>query len=262
MVLSESKSLSLSGSTSQAVSISIAIPISIWIGPENLHGIALTAGMDALDKNNHCGHKISILYHSCSYIRVQPLIRSSITGVAGISLLHLHSRMVPKHKIRIFIGFHPFVRRTSTKEDAMQGKKILCVAAGGLAALAALLLWSGCATAPPANVKMVDCTGAKIQWEVAPEAEITRFDCALGTHAGDPSLIYTVQLKNASDKARRFKLSVYLQDMGKAVAYLVPRKGKPPQLAPSEEATIKIPFMKTTAMSKKTLIRVVPIISE
>jgi hypothetical protein len=145
----------------------------------------------------------------------------------------------------------------------MQGKKLLHVAAGGAAALAVLLLWCGCATAPPpTNVKMVECTGAKIQWEVAPEAEITRFACALGTHEGDPSLIYTIQLKNASDKAHRFRLSVYLQDMGKAVAYLVPTKGKPPQLAPGQEATIKIPFMKTTAMSKKTLVRVAPMSSE
>ncbi len=145
----------------------------------------------------------------------------------------------------------------------MQRRRFVCVAVGGLTVLSALLIWSGCATAPPpANVKMVECTGTKFQWEVAPEAEIVSLACTLGTHEGDPSLIYTVTLKNVSDKAYRFRLGVYLLDMDKAVAYLVPTKGKPPQLDPGAEATVKIPFMKTTAMSRKTLVRVVPMSSE
>lgn len=145
----------------------------------------------------------------------------------------------------------------------MQGRKFVSVAAAGLAVLSAVFFWNGCATAPPpANVKMVECTGAKIQWDVAPEAEIVNFACTLGTHGGDPSLIYTLKLKNAADKAHRFRVGIYLLDMDKAVAALVPRKGKPPQLAPGAEATVKIPFMKTTAMSRKTMVRVVPMSSE
>ena len=145
----------------------------------------------------------------------------------------------------------------------MQGRKFARIAAGGVAMLTTLLLWSGCATAPPpTNVKGVDCTGSKIQWDVAPEAEITSFACAFGTHEGDPSLIFTIAMKNVSDKASRFRLGVYLLDMDKAVAYLVPTKGKPPQLAPGEDATVKIPFMKTTEMSKKIMVRVAPMSSE
>jgi hypothetical protein len=144
----------------------------------------------------------------------------------------------------------------------MLESKIAGLAARWLAALSALFIWCGCATAPPANVKSIDCAGAKIQWEVAPEAEIVHFACALGMHEGDPSLIYTIQLKNVADTAHRFRVCVFLQDMDKAVAYLVPTKGKPPQLAAGEDATIKIPFMKTTVMSKKTLVRVVPMSSD
>jgi hypothetical protein len=145
----------------------------------------------------------------------------------------------------------------------MQGKKFARSAAGGVAILTALVILGGCATAPPpANVKMVDCAGPKIQWDVAPEAEITSFACAFGTHEGDPSLIFTIALKNVSGKALRFRLGVYLLDMDKAVAYLVPTTGKPPQLAPGQEVTVKIPFMKTTAMSKKIMVRVVPMSSE
>jgi hypothetical protein len=160
-------------------------------------------------------------------------------------------------------GVPPFIRCSRKKEDAMQGSKLGSLAARWPAALSALLIWYGCTTAaPPANVKMIDCTGAKIQWEVAPEAEIVHFACALGVHGGDPSLIYTIKLKNTADKAYRFRVGVFLQDMNKAVAYLVPRKGKPPLLAPGEEATAEIPFMKTTVLSKKTLVRVVPMSSE
>jgi len=145
----------------------------------------------------------------------------------------------------------------------MQGRKFVRIAVGGLAMLSALFIWSGCATAPPpANVKKVECAGSNIQWDVAPEAEIVSLSCAFGTHEGDPSLIYTVKLKNVADKAYRFRLGVFLLDMDKAVSYLVPIKGKPPQLAPGEEATVKIPFMKTTAMSKKTMVRVVPMSGE
>jgi hypothetical protein len=145
----------------------------------------------------------------------------------------------------------------------MQARKPYHVVTKGLAASFAVLIWYGCATAPPPdNVKAIDCAGARIQWEVAPEAEIVHFACTLGTHEGDPSLIYTIQLKNVTDKAHRFRLAVFLLDMDKAVAYLVPTKGKPPQLAPGEEATIKIPFMKTTIMSKKILVRVVPMSSK
>ncbi len=141
----------------------------------------------------------------------------------------------------------------------MQARKFARITVAGLAVLSALVLWSGCATAPPpTNLKLMDCAGSNIQWEVAPEAEIVNFSCALGTHEGDPSLIYTVKLKNAADKAYRFRLGIFLLDMDKAMGYLVPAKGKPPVLAPGEVATVKIPFMKTTAMSRKTMVRVVP----
>ena len=145
----------------------------------------------------------------------------------------------------------------------MQGRKFFRTAAVWLAVLGLLLIWTGCATAPPpANVKMVDCAGAKIQWDVAPEAELTNFACAMGTHDNDPALIFTVGLKNAASTPLRFRLGVFLTGMDKAVSYLVPIKGKPPQLASGEEATVKIPFIKTTAMAKNILVRVAPMSSE
>jgi hypothetical protein len=144
----------------------------------------------------------------------------------------------------------------------MHGRRYVCTAAGGLAVLCVALIWTGCATAPPANVKMVDCQGAAIDWDVAPEAEIVDFACAMGTHGKDPALNFKVRLKNAAQEPLRFRLGVYLLDMDKAVAYLVPTKGKPPRLAPGQEATVTIPFIKTTAMAKKIMVRVAPMSSE
>ena len=144
----------------------------------------------------------------------------------------------------------------------MQGRKSFCSSAAFLAVLAVSLVWTGCATAPPSNVKMVQCTGSKIEWQVAPEAEITKFDCALGTHGGEPSLIYSVGLKNLASQPYRFRLGIFLPEMDKAVSYLVPTKGKPPQLAAGEETTVKIPFMKTTTMPEKVMVRVAPMSSD
>jgi hypothetical protein len=145
----------------------------------------------------------------------------------------------------------------------MQGMKSVRVAAGWVAVLSVIAILTGCATAPPpANVKMVDCAQGNITWDVAPEAEITNFACAFGTHAGDPSLIFTTELKNVGSQPHRFRLGIFLLDMDKAAAYLVPRKGKPPQLASGQQATVKIPFMKTTVMPKKILVRVTSMASD
>ncbi len=121
-----------------------------------------------------------------------------------------------------------------------------------------LLALAGCATAPPPNVKAVNCETAKIEWEVAQEAEITEFGCAMGKKGVDPALIYTVALKNVSERPLRFRLNIFLLDMDKAAGHLVPRKGKPPVVAPGATKTVKIPFIKTTTMPSKIHVLVAP----
>ena len=145
----------------------------------------------------------------------------------------------------------------------MQGRKFVRTAAALVVVLGLSLIWTGCATAPPpANVKTVDCAGTEIQWDVAPEAEITNFACTMGESGGDPALIFTVGLKNVASSPLRYRLSIFLAGMDKAVSYLVPRTGKPPQLAAGKEETVKIPFAKTTAIARKILVRVAPMSSE
>jgi hypothetical protein len=125
---------------------------------------------------------------------------------------------------------------------------------GGLFVLPAVLiglLFLGCATGPPPNVKSNTCSIEKIAWDVDPQAEIMDFSCAMGQHAGEDSLIFTTGLKNVGQQPVRFRLAIFLDEMDKAVAYLVPTSGKPPVLAPGADATVKIPFMKHTVMPGK-----------
>ena len=95
---------------------------------------------------------------------------------------------------------------------------------------------------------------ASIKWEVVKEAKLTQFDCALGKHGGQPSLIFNVGLENASSTALRYRINIFLEDMDKAAGHLVPRKGKPPVLEPGKTASVKIPFIGTNKESKKILV--------
>ncbi|MBL0713890.1 MAG: hypothetical protein JJV98_09320 [Desulfosarcina sp.] len=140
----------------------------------------------------------------------------------------------------------------------MHGKRSVGRVVVFLAIPLMLLAWTGCATAPPSNVKSVDCATARIEWEVAPEVEVVSFGCAMGKQGTDPALIYTVALKNVTDRPLRYRLNIFLLDMDKAAGHLVPRKGKPPRVAPGKTETVKVPFIKTTSMPGKIHVLVVP----
>ena len=99
----------------------------------------------------------------------------------------------------------------------------------------------------------VNCD-AKIKWDITKEAKLTQFDCALGTHGGQTSLIFNVGLENISETALRYRINIFLEDMDKAAGHLVPRKGKPPVLEPGASANVKIPFIGTDKESKKILV--------
>lgn len=141
----------------------------------------------------------------------------------------------------------------------MHGRRFFNRAAIAMALLSVSLVLSACASAPPPNVNGVDCQAKSIEWEVAKSAEILKFSCAMGKQGMDPALIYTVELKNVTDKPLRYRVNIFLLDMDKAAGALVPRKGKPPAVAPGETASVKIPFIKTTAMPAKMLVRVAPL---
>ena len=95
---------------------------------------------------------------------------------------------------------------------------------------------------------------AGITWEVAKEAKLTQFDCALGESGGQPALIFTVGLENVSDKPQRYRVNIFLEDMDKGFGHLVPRKGSPPVVEPGKSETVKIPFIGTDKESKQILV--------
>ena len=124
-----------------------------------------------------------------------------------------------------------------------------------LPVLLSILVLVGCASmGPPGNVKDVTCSAKTITWDVAKEAEISNFACRLGKFGIDPSLIFTMDLTNVTDKALRYRVNVFLEDMDKAAGHLVPRKGKPPVVEPGQTASVKIPFLKTETLSDKILV--------
>ncbi|HOP48765.1 MAG TPA: hypothetical protein PK874_13985 [Desulfobacteraceae bacterium] len=124
-----------------------------------------------------------------------------------------------------------------------------------IAALALVMTWAlwiaGCATT---YQPVKTACKADIEWQITPEAEVTEFNCETGTHAEEPSLIFTVGVKNISHKPLRYRVNIFLLDMDKAAGHLVPRKGKPPVLEPGKSQSVKIPFIKTTDMPKKVLV--------
>ena len=97
---------------------------------------------------------------------------------------------------------------------------------------------------------------ARIKWDVTEEAKVTQFDCAVGKHGGQTSLIFTVGIENPTEQPYRYRVSVFLEDMNKAAGHYVPRKGKPPVVNPGKTATVKIPFIGTDKMSKKVSVQV------
>ena len=111
-----------------------------------------------------------------------------------------------------------------------------------------LVGYAGAGAPEKANCK------ADITWEVDKEAKLTQFDCALGESGGQPALIFTVGLENASDKPQRYRVNIFLEDMDKAFGHLVPRKGSPPVVEPGKSETVKIPFIGTEIESKKILV--------
>jgi len=121
------------------------------------------------------------------------------------------------------------------------------------------LLFFGCATSPPANVKAVDCDAGKIKWDVTEKVDIVNFSCSLGKHGVDKALIYKLELQNTTDTPLRYRVKIFLDDMDKAAGHLVPRKGKPPVVAPGNSVKIKIPFIKTETMSNDVTVMVHPI---
>jgi len=84
---------------------------------------------------------------------------------------------------------------------------------------------------------------AGIAYEVVPTAKITKVSFYMGKTESGPLLFYEVGIQNGSEKATRFKLTIFPLE-GDPVSGYYPatkRKGKPLALEPKEEMILKWP---------------------
>jgi hypothetical protein len=115
-----------------------------------------------------------------------------------------------------------------------------------------LFLSFGCATKGKHPVE-VECP-ADIEWQVASEAQITQFECNMGTHEKEVALIFKVGIKNVTDKPLQYVLNIFLEDMHKGAGSLIPANGRPLVLEPGKVETVTVPFNKIAEMSKNVLV--------
>jgi hypothetical protein len=74
---------------------------------------------------------------------------------------------------------------------------ILCLAMG---------VWlAGCAGKGAPEKTNCD---TRIKWDVVELVKITQFDCAVGKHSGQTSLIFTVGLENPTDQPYRYRVNI------------------------------------------------------
>ena len=82
-----------------------------------------------------------------------------------------------------------------------------------------------------------------IAYDVAASAKITKIGFYMGETEAGTMLFYEIGIQNVSEKAARFKLTIYPLD-GDPVAGFYPlmeRKGKPLALEPKEDMVLKWP---------------------
>ncbi|MBW1646442.1 MAG: hypothetical protein JRJ56_09045 [Deltaproteobacteria bacterium] len=105
---------------------------------------------------------------------------------------------------------------------------VLALAAVGLLA---------CAGAQPKIA--ADCN-SNLKWDICPEAEVTTFKCYAGKWKKADAYYFEVGLKNVTNTPNRYRVNLFLSD-GKGIGGLLPRKGKPPVVAPGAVVTGKYP---------------------
>lgn len=141
----------------------------------------------------------------------------------------------------------------------------------GLAALVAglALMAAGCAetggkeatmaapamkAAPAAKAApaMVPCA-AKLEQQIAAEAQVVGFTCFVDKYKGKPSLHFKVTLKNVSKEEQRFRVNIFLDD-GKAVGGLIPEKTKGGLVKPGTEAGFTYPVQGYTGTPAEVML--------
>jgi len=97
---------------------------------------------------------------------------------------------------------------------------------------------------------------ADIQTRLAPEAQLTQFDCRIESVRDASSLLFLVGVKNISDKPLQYRLNIALVEENRVFEQLVPMSGRSPVVQPGKIKTVRVHFPETTALPKKVRVRV------
>ncbi len=106
-----------------------------------------------------------------------------------------------------------------------------------------LILGAALCGAGPAMGQPPEYWEAGIAYDVDPGAKITKVSFYMDKTEAGPMLVYEVGIQNVSEKARRYKLTIYPLEGDPVSGYypLVERKGKPLALEPKEIMVSKWP---------------------
>ncbi len=84
-----------------------------------------------------------------------------------------------------------------------------------------------------------DCN-SNLKWDICPEAEVTVFKCYPGKWKQANAYYFEIGVKNITKAPQRYRVNLFLSD-GKGIGGLLPRKGKPPVVAPGTVVSGKYP---------------------
>lgn len=120
-----------------------------------------------------------------------------------------------------------------------------------LALLAALFLFTGCMTATAGPKPQSACINpTDLNKVIASEASLEEFSCEMKKWKGAETLHLKVAVKNTSQKERRYKVNIFLEN-GKAVGGLLPRKTKNGLVKPGQTISFLYPVKGMTGSPGK-----------
>ena len=123
------------------------------------------------------------------------------------------------------------------KEEDGKVRMVKMVMSLGLIVGMGIFLWMPALGQPPEN------WNEGIAYDVVASAKITKISFYMGKTEAGPMLFYEIGIQNVSEKATRFKLTIYPLDGDPVAGYypLMERKGKPLALEPKEDMVLKWP---------------------
>ena len=117
-------------------------------------------------------------------------------------------------------------------------------------AVTGLTLAGGLWTKADAAAETFSCVAeAKLDKEIASEAQLEEFSCFFKRWEGSDTLHFKVAIKNVSDQPQRFRVNIFL-DNGKGVGGLIPQKTAKGLVKPGESAAFVYPV---TGMANKAM---------